>query len=470
MREPQTNLAWNVLLDLSGRRGALHERLTAALREAIRAGHLPPGAALPPSRVLAADLSVSRWTVTRAYTQLATEGYLRARTGSATRVRWTPGSGAPQAPAVRRAEPAPARFDMTPGRPDLRAFPVTRWVEAIKVAAATASYEQLGYPEPGGARRLRDVLADYLNRVRGTVAGAADITVCLRSADAMGRVCRALAAAGATHLAVEDPGWPPMGEAAALAGLVTVPLPVDRDGLRADLLPGHPRVTAVCVGASHQFPAGAVLSPDRRAQLLEWAESRAGVIIEDDYDAEFRYDRPAVSALQGMSADRVVLLGSVSKTLAPAVGIGWVTTPPWLTAAVRAASPFPLAPPTLHQLALATFIETGGYDRYLRAARKRYQARRRLLLDALAARLPGCPVEGAAAGLHLVLRLPPGTGAARVVTAAAARGLLVADLDRFRVRPDAGQPGLVLGYGNLGDSAAAEAVSVLAEVLAEVSG
>ncbi len=466
MARSQTNLAWDTLLDLAGRHGALHERLTGALRAAIRAGRLPLASALPPSRTLAADLGVSRWVVTRAYAQLVSEGYLEARVGSATRVGWTPEPG-DRPPG--RAEPAaaPARFDMMPGRPDLRGFPLARWVEAIRAVASRMPYDQLGYPEPAGSTPLRGVLADYLKRVRGSAAAAGSVTVCLRAADAMTRTCRALLASGVTHLAVEEPSWPELRTAASAAGLALIPLPVDGDGLRVDRLAADPRAGAVCVSATHQFPTGVVLAPGRRADLLEWARRSDGLIIEDDYDAEFRYDRPPVATLQGMAPERVFLLGSVSKTLAPAVGIGWVASPPRLTGAVRAASPFPLVPPVLHQLALARFIESGSsYDRHLRAARQRYRARRRVLLDALARLLPECEVGGAAAGLHLLLRLPRGTNASMVTRAAAGGGLLVADLDRFRTRPDPDHPALVLGYGNLADSAVTAAVSVLAKTIA----
>jgi GntR family transcriptional regulator/MocR family aminotransferase len=460
----QTNLAWDVLLDLPLWRGPLHERLAWALRAAIRAGRLPLASALPPSRALAADLRVSRWAVTQAYSQLISEGYLEARVGSATRVRWRPEADAPQ-PAVPGPVTAPARFDLTPGRPDLRGFPLSRWAEAVRAATATLPFDQLGYPEPEGSDQLRTVLADYLSRVRGATASAASVTICLRAVDGMMRSCSALLADGVTHLAVEEPSWPLLRSTASAAGLALVPLPVDFDGLRVDLLAAHPEVRAVCVSATHQFPTGAVLGPGRRASLLEWARRRDGLIIEDDYDAEFRYDRPAVATLQGMAPDRVFLLGSVSKTLAPAVSVGWVVSPHRMTPAIRAASPFPLVPSQIHQLALAWFIETGGYDRYLRSARQRYRTRRAVLQEALARLLPDCQVEGAAAGLHLVLRLPPGNNASVISKSAARRGVLVADLDRFRILPDPAHPALVLGYGNLADSAVDAAVSVLTEII-----
>ena len=461
----QTNLAWDILLDLTPWRGPMHVRLTCSLRAAIRAGRLPRSAALPPSRSLAADLGMSRSTVTQAYGQLIAEGYLEARTGSATRVHWAPGPDAP-VPGQSASVPVPARFDLTPGRPDLRAFPVHRWVAAIRSAAASTPFDQLGYPAPEGADRLRQVLAEYLGRVRGAAASSASTTICTRGADAMMRACRALRAEGITRLAVEEPCWPLLREAAMAAGLEPVPVTVDDNGLVVDALCARPDIRAVCVSATHQFPTGVVMSPQRRAALLEWARGSGGVIIEDDYDAEFRYDRPAVATLHGMAPDRVFLLGSVSKTLAPAVGIGWVVTPARFVQAVRAASPFALVPPVLDQLALASFIESGAYDRHLRAARLRYRARRRDLLRALASQLPGCPVEGAAAGLHLLVRLTADTPASLITRAAARRGLLVADLDRFRMKPDPQRPALVLGYGNLPDAAAAQAVSILAETIA----
>lgn len=464
MAESQTNLAWDVLLDLTAHRGPLHDRLTYAVRAAIRAGRLPYGSALPPSRTLAANLGISRWAVTQAYTQLATEGYVEARTGSATRVRWAPEPASrPAAPPAQLA--AAARFDLTPGRADLRGFPRRRWAEAIRTAAVGAPFLQLGYPEPEGTLELRSVVANYLNRCRGAAAEAGSVTICLRATDAMMRICRVLLASGLTHIAMEEPCWVQLRETVRTAGLIPIPIPVDEHGMVVDELAAHSEARAVCVGPAHQFPTGSVLAGHRRAALLRWARMTSGVVIEDDYDAEFRYDRRAVATLQGMEPSRVVLLGSASKTLAPAVGIGWVVTPGQWTAALREAYPAPLAPPVLNQLAFAEFIESGAYDRHLHAARQRFRARRSTLVQALCRRLPQCPVRGAAAGLHLLLDLPEGCDAARVTATAARRGLLIADLDRFRMYPDPASPGLVIGYGNLADGTVAEAAAALADLV-----
>lgn len=465
MVESQTNPAWETLLGLDGSRpGPLHERLRNALRAATRNGRLGAGSALPPSRRLAADLGCSRWVVTEAYAQLVAEGYLEARPGSATRVRATQGVAVP--PATPSPLPAPApRFDLAPGLPDLRAFPRRRWADAIRAEATTIPFAELGLPPPGGHPRLRGVLAEYLGRARGAAAGAEDVTVCTGVSDGVTRLCRALAGAGIGRLAVEDPGWTRLRQAAAGTGMEVVPVPVDADGLNvADLRRSGAR--AVIVTPAHQFPTGAVLAPARRTELLAWVRQADGLILEDDYDAEFRYDRRPVGTLQGLTPSRVALLGSVSKTLSPALGIGWIVAPTRWTATLRA-EVAAARPPTIDQLAFATFLERGWYDRNLRTARQRYGARRDALVRQLAWRLPGYRISGAAAGLHLLLELPPDVDAAAVVAAARPRGLRLADLGRYHVDSHHTGNGLVLGYGNLADGAVARTVAELtAAVLA----
>ncbi len=441
MVELQTNLSGT---------GPLHVRLAAALREAIRSGRLADGAALPPSRALAADLRCSRWVVTQAYGQLLAEGYLRARTGSATRVNWRAGAARPSEPAAVLA--GRPRYDLAPGLPDLRAFPRRRWLDALRAGLVDAPHHDLGYPAPGGHPRLRAVLADYLVRARGAVADAGTVRVCAGVSDGVGRLARALRAAGHTTIAVEDPGWGRLREVVAAAGLATVPVPVDASGLDVSRLTG---VRAVIVTPAHHFPTGTVLAPDRRAALVGWAHRVDGLILEDDYDAEFRYDRRPVATMQGMAPDRVALFGSLSKTLSPALGIGWAVLPPQWTPAVGAGP----GPSTVDQLGFARFVESGGYERHLRTTRARYRSRRDALVRALREGLPGCRVSGVAAGLHLVLDLPD-ADPAMVLAEAAAREVAVADLAAYRLRP--GAPGLVLGYGNLADAALPEAVARLA--------
>ena len=451
MPESQTNLGWDVLLDLSGPDGGpRHERLARALRAAIRDGALPLGTALPPSRALAADLSCSRWLVTQAYAQLIAEGYLTARTGAATRVSWSPERDDRSAPARQVAEPP--RYDLAPGLPDLRAFPRRRWADAVRDVLTTLPHQEFGLPPHGGHPRLRAVMAEYLRRCRGATTTPNDVTICAGVTEGVTQVCRALVAAGITRIGVEDPSWGRTRQAAAAAGMDVVPVPVDDDGLRVDWLRG---LRAVIVTPAHQFPTGTVLAPARRSALVEWARDVDGLVLEDDYDAEFRYDRRPVGTVQGMAPAHVALFGSVSKTLSPALGIGWYVLPPAWTCAGAA------TPPVVDQLALATFVERGGYDRQLRAVRLRYRARRDALVAALAAHLPDARITGVAAGLHLLLHLPGTPDTTSLVRRAAAEGLRLVDLDTYRGTPERDST-LVLGYGNLADSAVGPAVTLLA--------
>jgi GntR family transcriptional regulator / MocR family aminotransferase len=472
MQSSQSNLS-SVLLDPGAfGSGPLHDRLARALREAIRGARLPVGAMLPPSRVLAAQLGCSRWVVTEAYAQLAAAGYVEGKIGSGTRVRasgtahgLTGEQAAPRQAAARQAAPRQAggRIDMAPGLPDLRAFPVTRWTAAVRSAAGTLSHADLGYPDPAGHRTLREVLAEYLTRARGAQADPDHLTICGSATDGIGRICRALARAGRRRIAVEDPGWHRAREVAQAAGLTIVPVPVDDQGIRADLLD---HADALITTPAHQFPAGVVLSAQRRVMLLDWARRTGGLIIEDDYDAEYRYDRRPVGTLQGAGADHVALLGSVSKTLSPALGIGWIASPPSWTAALREAPAAP--PPVLDQLAFAAFVRAGSYDRHLRAGRQSYRGRRDALVRALALRLPEAEVSGVAAGLHLLLGLGafPGAAAVDIRERAFRLGVRVATLDRYRCGEVTGVPSLVLGYGNLADHHVEEGAALLAAAIA----
>ncbi|MCY1142273.1 PLP-dependent aminotransferase family protein [Actinoplanes sp. Pm04-4] len=449
MPDSRTDSAWETLLELPAP-GPRHVALATALRAAIRSGRLATGAALPPSRVLAPVLGCSRWVVTQAYAQLATEGYVTGRTGSATRVRWS--AGVDPSPPVAPAPASRPRFDLAPGLPDLRAFPRRQWADALARAAADAD---LGYPPPGGLPGLRAVLADYLVRSRGAVASASSVVICGGIRDAVGRLGRGLAAGGHREIAVEDPGWGALRSAVSAAGLRPRPVPVDAEGLRVAELPS--RVRAVLLSPAHQFPTGVVLSPARRAALIDWARDVDGLIIEDEYDSEFRYDRKPVGCLQGLDPERVALTGSAHKTLAPAVGVGWAVVPlAWRTAV--AADP---GPSVIDQAAFASFVAAGRYDRHLHRTRQRYRARRDRLIAELARHLPGATTQGISAGLHVVCSWP---GLDETAVAAAARdaGVGVMTLADYRTAP--GPPGLVLGYGNIGDAAIPRAVAVLASV------
>jgi GntR family transcriptional regulator / MocR family aminotransferase len=463
-------LAWETLFDLADTRpGPLHFRLAGAIRTAIRDGRLPTGAALPPSRTLATRLGVSRWTVTQAYAHLITEGYLAGRTGSATRVRWAPGPGDEDAvrparsPRVRDAPPR--GYDFLSYRPPLRAFPRRKWAEAISAVTETAPFDQLDYSEPGGLLELRAVLAEHLNRSRGAVAEPGAISIFSGAGQGLTQLSRALRADGHAAIGMENPGSPRLWQAAETGGLELVALPVDDDGLVVDALAGFRGLRAVCVGTARQIAYGVPLAQHRRLELLDWARRVDGLIVEDDYDAEFS-DRPAPPVMQGTARNLVALLGSMTHAVGPAVNIGWVVAPGRWVDAVRAEHEIQLLPPALNQLALVHLMRTGAYDRHLRSTRLRISSRRTKLAQALERHLPDCRIRGLGGGLSLVVDLPPGTDTGAIVTAAARRQVYICSLDDLRMQPDLRDPGLLLGYGNLRDDEIHEAVALLAEVIA----
>jgi GntR family transcriptional regulator/MocR family aminotransferase len=469
--QTRTNLAWETLFDVSAQPpGPLHDRLTRAIRSAIRDGRLPRGAALPPSRTLAADLSISRWAVTQAYGQLATEGYLSGRTGSATRVTWSPepdeeDRSTRRVPAPRElAPPPPPRFDLRIWGADYRAFPRRKWVEAIRIAAETTPFDHLDYGDLGGEPRLRAVLAEHLNRSRGADTDVSTVCVYSGARQSLVQLSRALVAAGHRRIGVESPGSCGLWDPVQAAGLEVVPLPADRGGLITDALGQHRDLRAVCLGAARQILLGGPLAPDRRSALLDWARRVDGIVVEDDYDSEFGYEGPVPPVLQGRDRRRVALLGSMSRALTPTTNVGWVVPPPHLVDAVRTSVLPAPTPPALNQLALAHFMESGAYDRHLRASRLRFRTRRNALLAALGRHLPGYPVTATESGLHVLVELPDGTDLPGLVTEAARHGAALCDpTDMWSGFPPA--PLLPIGYANLNDPVIDEAVAVLAGLL-----
>jgi GntR family transcriptional regulator / MocR family aminotransferase len=420
---------------------ALADGLSDALRRAVRGGRLPAGTRLPASRSLAEDLGVSRGVVVRAYEQLVAEGYLAAHTGRGTVVS--------EVRAAAIAAPAPVRpFEPgNPGVPALGMFPRTEWLRAVETAVRTLPDAELGYGDPRGHPRLRHALATYLGRTRAVVAAPDRIVVTGGYAQAARLVAEALVRHGTTAAGVEDPGSVGVHETLRVGGLATTPVPVDEHGIDVAALAGTD-LRAVVVTPAHQFPTGAVLSPERRTALLDWAVARDAVVLEDDYDAEYRYDRSPVGALQGLAPDRVVYGGSVSKTLAPALRLGWVLAPAWLTTTLTEAKHWAdIGEPVLDQVALAVFIESGALDRHVRRTAARYAARRRALLAAVERHLPDWTVTGVAAGLHAVLapRLPLPAGALDAM-AHAPDGLRAIPLAAY-ARSARPRPGLVVGYG-----------------------
>ncbi|WP_055493272.1 PLP-dependent aminotransferase family protein [Streptomyces sp. TP-A0356] len=438
--------------------------LTDALREAVRSGRLAPGTRLPSSRSLAADLGIARNTVADAYADLVAEGWLTARQGSGTRVAERTPPAPRTAPAATPArEPGRPAHDLMPGTPDLASFPRAEWLKAARRALTAAPHHALGYGDPRGRAELRTALAEYLSRARGVRADPERIIVCAGFSHGLKVLGAVLGARGVRSVAVESYGLDTHRMLLTGAGLATLPLPLDEQGTRTDEPTG---AGAVLLTPAHQFPLGLPLHPDRRAAVVDWARRTGGLVLEDDYDGEFRYDRQPVGALQGLDPDHVVYLGTASKSLAPGLRLGWMVLPPGLVAEAAAAKGRADTCGALDQLTLAEFITSGAYDRHVRAARLRYRRRRDALVRALASRAPEVRVTGIAAGLHAVLRLPPGTEQA-VVQAAAWQGLAVPGLSRFR-HPDAAvEPldALVVGYGTPPEHAWAGALEALCRAL-----
>ncbi|KUL61317.1 MULTISPECIES: PLP-dependent aminotransferase family protein [unclassified Streptomyces] len=478
MRESWVNLAERIGSDLHLELSAAGSRravLIRALRDAVREGRLAPGTRLPPYRSLAADLGLARNTVADAYAELVAEGWLTARQGSGTRV-------AERAAPPRRTrvpKPAPARpaapaHDLRQGRPDPGSFPRTAWLTAARRALAAAPNEAFGPGDPRGRIELRRALADYLARARGVRADPGRVVVCSGFAHALRLLFAGSDGAGGAvlrgPLAVESYGLGFHREILRGAGVRTVPLGLDEQGARVEELPHAGRggrVRGVLLTPAHQFPTGGPLHPSRRAAVVDWARAGGGLLLEDDYDGEFRYDREPVGAVQGLDPEQVVYLGSVSKSLSPAVRLGWMVLPERLVEGVVAAKGEREAwASVLDQLTLAEFIASGQYDRHIRRMRQRYRRRRDLLVSALAERAPHITATGVAAGLHAVLRLPPGTEAS-AAKAAAWQGVAVEGLAEFR-HPRAtmaAADGLVVGYSTPAEHAYGAAVDALVRAL-----
>ena len=455
-----------LLLELPEGTRPLHEGLTSAIRAAIARGRLRPGHLLPSSRALAAELGCSRWVVNEAYVQLTAEGYLQTRQGSGTRIaaHATARTEPPRAESSD-SEPPASHVDLRPGTPDVNGFPGAAWLRSLHHVLTDPAWTPPVFPPPAGAPRLRRTVAAYLRRARGISVDSDDVVITCGTSHGMAAVARTLAAT-APGLAVEDPGWFRFREVAAAAGVRIEPVTVDANGIDVEAV-RRADVAAVICAPAHQFPTGALLSPERRRTLLTWAARASATIIEDDYDAEFRYDGRPVGALAGLSRDHVVYLGSASKTLHPGLRIGWLVSPPALRGALLAALEAAGAGPSiLDQLAFAHFVETGAYDRHLRRARKTYRLRRDALVAALHKHSVtgrfGAP-QGIAAGLHLTLPLPSTSDEHAVVARLADLGVTAIPLSRYAIRPQ--PPALVLGYGRLVPSRAEWVATRVAKAL-----
>jgi GntR family transcriptional regulator/MocR family aminotransferase len=471
----------DLLVALDRGAGPLGVQIQDQLRTAIRDRRLGPGERLPSTRRLAELLGVSRGTVVEVYEQLLAEGYVESAVGSGTRVAVIPGASAHQTAEIdsepeppRSSAPVVANFEY--GIPDLNSVPLSAWSWAISEAIRTIPTIELGDEDPAGSAHLREVVTAYHRRVRSGWAVAENAVIVSGFRQGLAFALATLVRHGIDCVALEDPGPREHDLIARRAGMEAVPVPVDREGVVVEWL-RESGARAVLLTPAHQCPTGVVLNASRRRELVAWAEEVDGVILEDDYDAEFRYDRQPVGSLQGLDPDRVIALGSVSKTLAPTIRLGWVLSPSRFVAGIVEEKRLSTrGAPGLDQEALALLLETGRFDRHLRRMRDIYRSRR----DVLAAEVedlfgPG-RLEGLAAGCHALLRLPVEASESEVVTKAALMGVRVNGLSRYRFTPSGGgvdpdplPPALVIGFGNVTEQQIRRGIRILAEAV-ETSG
>ncbi|GAA1572895.1 PLP-dependent aminotransferase family protein [Kribbella karoonensis] len=472
--------------------GGLADWLTDRLRAAIANGQLPVGTRLPSTRTLAADLGISRGVVTESYQRLTEDGHIsgqrrrgttvvgavpladsstgRSRLRTRPRPPGMPGRAAEIAATSCRSVPdveifddlraAPARVDLTPGVPDLAAFPRTAWLRAERAVLTDLETTAFGYGDPAGAPALRRAVAGWLARYRGIAADPEDLIIVAGVAQAIAIVAQLLDRHGIHEIAVEDPGSLGSRQHLQNWGVRTPPVPVDDRGLQVDVL-RKSEAAVVMTTPAHHFPTGVVLDGERRRELVQWAGD-GGLIIEDDYDAEHRYDRPPVPALRAMLPEQVFYLGSVSKLLAPALRIGWMLAPPQYKEEVvgrkRLAD---LGNAVLPQLTLAQLMESGELERQLRLLRRRHRTRRDAMVAAIRTHLPTATIHGAAAGLHLTITFDEGDDVA-LAAAALEAGVKCHPLSWHCQLPHA--PGLVLGYAARTPTEIADAIATIAKV------
>jgi GntR family transcriptional regulator/MocR family aminotransferase len=460
----KTTLATEILIPIDRASNVpLHVQLERQMRSAVRTGRMPAGLPLPSTRSLAADLGLSRGVVVECYEQLIAEGYLASKRGSGTRVaaiRRELQQSRTTAPAA-----ADSRYDFRPGTPDVATFPRREWFACLRRVYNAASSNIFRYPEPRGPRVTRSALATFLGRSRATVGNEDCIVLCNGFSQGIDLLTRFLKSHGVTSVAIEDPSFGKLPQRFRQSGIATHCIPVDGRGLVVERLAKTP-ARAVVVTPAHQFPTGEVMTADRRAALVSWAAKRDALIIEDDYDAEFRYDREPLGALQGLAPDRVVYIGTGSKILSPALRLGWLMAPEAIAGELAVFKQFADGgSPTIDQLALAEFLDTGEMDQHLRRMRQIYRRRRDLVTAALAEFLPHVQIGGVAAGLHLMMNLPPGTNERDLVRIALDRSIRIYGASQYRARPRDDQPAIVLGYGCVADPLIRSGVQQLARLI-----
>ena len=450
-------------IDLSESR--LRAGLEHELREAVRLGRLTPGIRLPSSRTFARELGIARNTVADAYGQLIAEGWLVARQGAGTWVAERPTLSATadaMAPVVDRV-----RFDLRPGVPDLGSFPRPAWIAATRRAFAVAADSALGYSDPRGLSMLREALAGYLARARRVAVDPERVLVCSGFAHGLDLICATLRRRGATTVAVEAYGIRLHRDIIEANGLATTTLPVDSGGASFDDVRD---VGAALLTPAHQFPTGVALDPARRRSSVAWAADSGSLLIEDDYDGEFRYDRQPVGAMQSLAPDQVVYAGTASKSLAPGLRLAWLVVPNHLLEELVEVQRIRGGPPSnVDQLTLAEFIGSGAFDRHVRTARLAYRRRRDRLVASLADGAPTVEISGISAGLHALVHMQA-RDEHDVVARAAHQGLAVQGLGEFTAPGHERGPALVIGYATPPDHAYTAALARLTTVLASSEG
>ena len=410
---------------------------------------MPPGAALPSTRGLAAELGLARGTVVAAIEQLSAEGILESRQGAITRVANVPPSVITEPSAERPVPPAPIA-DFLSGDPDLTLFPRAAWAAAVRNALDAVEAGTLGYGDPRGELAVRASLMDYLGRTRGVVASPERTFVTAGFSQTLALLGRVLAAATPARVVVEDPSFWRHRELLTDSGVDCVGVEVDFDGIRTDDLPAT-GVVAALVTPGHHTPLGVSLSATRRARLVSWAAENGAVIIEDDYDGELRFDRRPLRALHWLDPARVIYCGTASKSFAPGLRLSWCVLPPELVdpAIEVLASIGGPSVSIVEQLALADLLRSGRYDRQVRRIRAEYRRRRDQLVAAVESQVPSIQVEGVGAGLKALLRLPKGVNESEVIDGLAQRSVAVAPLSAFQINQETSPrgPAIVANYG-----------------------
>jgi GntR family transcriptional regulator/MocR family aminotransferase len=473
-------------IPLSRKGEPLFRQVYQGLRQAILSGAFRAGDRLPSTRDLCEQLGISRTVVLLAYDQLLAEGYVTGRGGSGTYVSRSLKASQPKradrsatlplsrfgraaAEASRAIEfpsrqQIPLRYDFADIRTDTSVFPFEAWRRILLRHAREAPVREFSYSPPIGSLGLREAICTHLRRSRAVVCDPSEVIVVNGSQQALDLVARVLVERG-DRVAIEDPQYPGAKEVFLAAGAKLYPVPVDRDGLDPAKLPQ--KANLVFVTPSHQFPTGVILPLARRLALLEWARRNNSVIVEDDYDGEFHYEGRPLESLQGLDTEgRIVYLGTFSRTVFPALRIGYLIVPKLLMPVFTAAKWLSdLHSATLEQRTLAEFINTGMYERHLRRLRRRNASRRETLLAAIQKYLGNrVEITGDGSGAHIVMWPRKKISEAEIIAQAASRNVNVYGISQFFLKQPS-QPGLLLGYPKMAETEIREGIRLLSEIL-----